>query len=143
MIDLSIPWANYVTFQCLNFFICVMKMILAIYLLIYLTKLLWGYSVDVYMLEFKKTKQVVSCAIFPSGTWRCWVEKWSAQRGVQFPIITEKLINPQSKTVFGIISQKSYGNKYCCIFHLRVYLEIFSLSIMLFLIRFCHETQML
>lgn len=40
MTDHSISQTNYVTSQCLNFFIREMKMILAIYLLIYLTKLL-------------------------------------------------------------------------------------------------------
>lgn len=40
MTDHSISRTNYVTSQCLNFFIHEMKMILAIYLLIYLTKLL-------------------------------------------------------------------------------------------------------
>lgn len=143
MIDQWILWANQVTCQCLYFFICKMKMILGIYLLIYVTKLLWGFCV-MFVYWGLKRKQIWLLAmlfflVVLEGVG--WGNDHPAMAS-SFSLLQRSLQIPKAKTLLGIIHQKSCENGIVLLFSLWFYFGIVSISV-LFLIRFCHKTQML
>lgn len=59
-----------------------------------------------------------------------------------FSLLQRSLQIPKVKILLGIIHQKSCENGIVLLFSLWVYFGIVSLNVM-FLIRFCHKTQML
>lgn len=121
MIDQWILWANQVTFQCLNFFIWEMKMILGIYLLIYLTKQLWGFWIDVYILGFKKkTRLIVAMLFFLVVLEGIGWGHDHPTKGSSFLLLPRSLKSPKQK-LLGIIHQKFCENSIVLLVSLWVY----------------------